>query len=93
MKNLDDDAVAWTFAMIVIALFVIAFLWAVTTPMINVVIDNTNERIADGAISGQTADAIQFNVTIYQYFPVFALGSMILLGIIVSLYQRKVDYT
>ena len=90
---MNDDAVAWTFAMIVIGLFVLAFLWAVCTPMVNTIIDNTNDRIEDGTVSGQTADAIQFNLTIYQYFPVFALGSMMFLGIIVALYNRKVDYT
>lgn len=90
---MNDDAVSWTFAMIVIALFVVAFLWAVCTPMVNTIIDNTNYRIEDGLISGQTADAIQFNVTIYNYFPVFALGAFCFLGIIVALYQRRIDAT
>lgn len=89
----DDDGVAYTFAMIIMALLMLAFIWALCIPGINVVLSEANTRIEAGQISSQTADTINFNVTLYQYFPAFALGAMFLLAIIVALYHRKSDST
>jgi len=88
----NDEGVAYTFAMIVISLFVLAFLWALCIPMINAVLNITNARIEAGQISAQTAAVIDFNIGIYQYFPAFVLGAMLLLAIVVALYHRRTDY-
>lgn len=89
----NSDGVAWVFAMIGIALIVLALLWAVTTPMLNIIVVQANDRIEAGQLSGQTADVIGFNLMIYQNFPVFVLGAMILLAIVVALYKRREDFT
>jgi len=88
---LNEDAVAWSFVMVVLALLVLAGLWIVMTPFAGYFVDLMNERIAAGTVSAQTADAFEFNVTIFTYWPAFALGALFLFSIIRALYERRVN--
>lgn len=88
---LNEDAVAWSFVMITLALIVLALLWIVLTPFTNYFVVQMNDRIADGTVSAQTAEAFGFNVVIFQYWPAFVLGGWFLFGIIRALYERRFD--
>jgi hypothetical protein len=89
---LNEDAVAWSFVMVVLALLVLAGLWIVMTPFAGYFVDTMNERIEAGAVSAQTADAFAFNVTIFTFWPAFALGALFLFSIIRALYERVNPY-
>ncbi len=88
---LNEDAVAWSFVMVVLALLVLAGLWIVMTPFAGYFVDTMNERIEAGTVSAQTADAFEFNVTIFTYWPAFALGALFLFSIIRALDERRVN--
>jgi len=48
---MNDDGVAWSFVMVVLALLVLAGLWIVMTPFAGHFVDLMNERIAAGTVS------------------------------------------
>lgn len=85
----DDRAVAWTFAMIVLALVVIVFMWIVCTPLVGQLTDIMNDRIEDGRVSEQTKTTFGFLVTLFGFFPAFVLGAMFLYSIVRSLYEQR----
>ena len=88
---MNEDGVAWSFVMITLALIVLAGLWIVLTPFTGYFVDAMNDRIEDGSISTQTAEAFSFNVTIFTFWPAFALGGWFLFSIIRALYERRFD--
>lgn len=84
-----DRAVAWSFAIIVLMVICTVFMWIVCTPLINQLTETMNDRIEDGRVTQQTKTTFGFLVTLFTFFPAFALGAIALYSIVRSLYEQR----
>ena len=69
MKDLinSQEGGAFVYAMLLLAIIFSATIYIVLTPAVNIITDSTNEAVADGDISEQTAGAYDWASRLFIY--------------------------
>jgi len=68
-----ENAVAYGWFMLVVFLFVAAIIYLAVIQVDNQILGIFNEQIADGTVSTQTSQAVNFNRQVGMYLPVLSL--------------------
>lgn len=85
-KPFGDEAVAYSWVMVVAAIIIFAFVLAFVSPMMNPVIDVMNGLIGSGDMSQQTVDS--FNL---QKGLLLGVPAILLIGFFVYMVQRSLE--
>lgn len=83
---LDDQAVAYSWVLVLAVILIFAFVLAFVVPMINPIIDVMNGMISDGDMSQQTVDAFNWQLTL-----LFGAPALLLIGFFVYIVQRSIE--
>ena len=64
---MDESGAAYTFAMVIVLIFIAALSFAYLSPSLNVFTNQMNQQIDDGQISEQTTVVYDWNLNFFKY--------------------------
>jgi hypothetical protein len=82
---MDDSGAAYTFAMIVVLIFVAAVVFAFLVPSLNKFSGQVNKQIVKGEISEQTSFVYQWNLNFFGWSLAIGLIGFVIFAIVRSI--------
>lgn len=89
MTYTNDEGIAYIWFMLVVLLIVGALVWMVLSGVFNQFITTFNGQIADGTVSEQTKNAVNFNMLALGSVPIFLIVGAFIYSIMAAVNKGR----